>query len=134
VRTEIGDLPSDLWQYLGEEPPSSIDTQSTIDGPQIATEVATIQRSDVVATAPAQVLEYSQPTKTFGLDAILPWIQRTDSGEQTESVGSETEPEVIDEDDEGEAEDVDIEQLARDILPIIKRKLAIEWERNRGRF
>jgi hypothetical protein len=134
VKTEIGDLPRDLWQYLGEEPPSSIDTQSTTDGPHVATDVATIQRSDVLSSAPAHVLEYSQPTKTFGLDAVLPWIQRTASGEQTESGSGETEPEVIDEDDEGEAEDVDIEQLAREILPIIKRKLTIEWERNRGRF
>jgi hypothetical protein len=134
VKTEIGDLPGDLWQYLGEEPPSSIETQSTVEGSHVATEVATIQRSDLVASAPAQVLEYSPPTKTIGLDAVLPWIQRTDSGEQTESGGGESETEVTGEDEEDEAEDVDIEKLARDILPLIKRKLAIEWERNRGRF
>ncbi|MGB3714977.1 MAG: hypothetical protein WA996_11165 [Candidatus Promineifilaceae bacterium] len=134
VTTEIGELPSDFWHYLGEEPPTPTVPQPRVDGPQVATQVATLQRSDVVATAPPQVLEYSQPTKTLGLEEVLPWIQRTDSGEQAESGGDESESEVVDADEGGAAEDVDIEKLARDILPIIKRKLSIEWERNRGRF
>ena len=64
-----------------------------------------------------------------------PAVQRVDSGQSTgagefmddsESVSGEESPES----DQGP----DIDELARKILPEIKRRLAIDWERGRGRM
>ena len=133
VKTDIGELPSDLWGYLGETPPAPEIPQALASGPSVSTTTTAIQRSEAVSPVGPHLVETTHSTMPISLEEALPWIQRTESGEETGSgedgVGQEQQ-----EDEESASTGADIEQLARDILPIIKRKLAIEWERNRGRF
>jgi hypothetical protein len=152
VPTEIGDLPSDLWSLLGERPPSP-----SAGSPVMPTAPATAQRSADVATAVsapalagapalAQMAAEAAPETarqrrdgdTAGAVTQYfapPAIQRIDS-EQAAGAGEaagdpeETVAEQAPEGDEGP----DIDELARKVLPEIKRRLAIDWERGRGRI
>ncbi len=120
VPTPIGDLPSDLWEMLGERPPAPRPpaAQPSVAGPQ------TVQRE--VEVQPQQLV-----TEVFR----APDLQRDDvQTGQTESAGAGQAEEAADEGGEEKKSEVDVDELARKVYPEIRRRLEIEWERGRGRF
>ena len=124
VPTAIGDLPSDLWQILGETPPAP---------------VPTAQRS--VETDPSSPAQAGPPAKLVTEEFQSPDIQRSlrDLGssagqlDQTRGSGQE-ESAGGDEGGEGEKGEVDVNELARKVYPEIRRRLQVDWERGRGRL
>jgi hypothetical protein len=184
VQTEIGALPGDLWEYLGEKTPESpapttpeltkpapktpapespaprtrepaapasstqaqavrsesippaitapvpTPLQTYADPPPADLALDTVQRTETKSETSTPVLDFQTPLQPLGLESALDWIQRTDDpAAEADITGGEFEEAEL-----SEVDEVDIEDLARKILPIIKRKLSIEWERSRGRF
>lgn len=108
VPTEIGELPQDLWQLIGKDPPPApVKTETTIAPEQhsavpeqAANETTTIQRQ------PENMAE----------------VETADPPAPEENL-----------DDEVEGEGVDVDELARRVYSDLKRRLSVEWERTRGR-
>ena len=78
--------------------------------------------------APAQISEMPSPLVTQ--EFPVPGVQRAVRIEEVEAV-TESEPGETETSQEPE---IDVDQLARDVFPEIKRRLKVEWERGRGRF
>ena len=124
VPTPIGDLPSDLWQILGETPPAP---------------VPTAQRN--VETDPSSPAQAGPPAKLVTEEFQSPDIQRVPA-ESSDSAGQSDQIQASgregsaggDEGGEGEKGEVDVEKLARQVYPEIRRRLQVDWERGRGRL
>jgi hypothetical protein len=133
VQTDIGALPRDFWDYLGETTPETTASQQYSDSSSASVAVDTVQRQEAATDTMDPVTEESAATQLVGLDMAWPMIQRQPEDVQTEAEPAATEDETP-EAEGGDSGEVDIQALAREILPIIKRKLSVEWERNRGRY
>jgi len=164
VQTEIGELPSDLWTILGERPPSSgpsspAATQrelSTLDtlpaGPAVAQMPAPAAaparafRPDMaptqVVTAAPSVVRRALDTQT-GAPAMNrmvtqafapPVIQRAQEEVPTRGETGDIAADTEQEEESGTEAGIDVDKLAALVFPEIKRRLAIEWERGRGRI
>lgn len=137
VPTEIGQLPSDLWHLLGEKPPSPQARPTA--APEVA---APIQREVTAATLPAETeappdsrAGLREPGRLLTQQFAPPVLQRVESESRTAGDAAEGVTEEATEQDEAEdGAEIDIEALARKVLPEIKRRLAIDWERGRGRI
>jgi hypothetical protein len=123
VPTEIGELPSDLWQLLGATPPAPAASAPAGNG-------AMLQRQVTAAPQPAT----PAPTRQYISPAV---VQRA---ETTAATAARAEPAATTRapaEGEGEGEkksEVDVDELSRQVLQVIRRRLAVEWERSRGRF
>jgi hypothetical protein len=161
VQTEVGELPSDLWKLLGEEPPSPRPSPPAAPappapapaGPALAEMPATAVTAAAVA-APTHVVAPQAPVVRRALDTMTtapgmgrlvtqafapPVIQRVE--EQVRSPGLRESGETDESDSDAEQEEasdeeakVDVDKLAALVFPEIKRRLAIEWERGRSRI
>jgi hypothetical protein len=149
VATEIGELPSDLWGLMGERPPTSQPGQPVAPAaaPAVQREVA-LAESPALAEPPAVVespAEAESPAETgsAGQESAglvtqrfrPPVIQRVDAGRGAVDADAGQAPAAADEAEEpaGESQ-IDVDKLARQVLPEIKRRLEIDWERGRGRL
>jgi hypothetical protein len=149
VETEIGELPSDLWGLLGERPPTSQTGRSPT-----STAAAAVQReialaeNPVLADSPALAeppAEAESAVETHSADQEPgelitqlfrpPVIQRVDAGRGAidDEMGQAAAAADEVEEPAGE-EEIDVDRLARQVLPEIKRRLEIDWERGRGRL
>jgi hypothetical protein len=129
VSTEIGDLPSDLWQLLGEKPPKAQEkAPPSMAQAEMTTTAPVVQLMPETNGAPAQISEMPSPLVTQ--EFPVPGVQRAVRIEEVEAV-TESEPGETETTQEPE---IDVDQLARDVFPEIKRRLKVEWERGRGRF
>ena len=138
VETEIGALPADLWRMIGEEPPADVggaDTveQNKLNGHDASEVVGSVQRAvegesqtRAQGTSPSDVDEQAGSTLAGG----EPNLAQTKTV-QREALGrgraERVEPEGGGADDEGG--DVDTDELARQVYARLKRRLAVEWER-----
>lgn len=118
VPTEIGDLPSDLWQMLGETPPQ----------PKPA-----VQRT--ADTPPGRPAQTDPPPKLVTVEFHAPDIQQVGDlgGSSRESAGSGQGDQEDSGNEEGEGE-IDVAEIARQVYPEIRRRLQVDWERGRGRL
>ncbi|MFQ5401123.1 MAG: hypothetical protein ACE5E7_16185 [Anaerolineae bacterium] len=129
VPTEIGPLPADLWQLLGQEPPTK----------QKAPDMVT--RAIAAAEAPAKPAALAWPEVEDTRQVIPPPVQRTaapaeEAVAETPASTAESPPASPQEAaaEEGEAAEIDVDELARRVFGQLKRRLSVEWERARGRF
>jgi hypothetical protein len=151
VPTEIGDLPSDLWRFMGEEPPprkpappapapppllaqreAAPGRTALAQAPAVASWPGVRQRQ-AVAEAPAvdgRATEAPPMGRLVTQTFAPPFIVRDDAG----VASAETSAASTGEAPQTSAPELDIGALARTLLPEIKRRLAVEWERGRGRL
>lgn len=110
VSTEIGGLPEDLWHLIGQQPPAPAGEKD-----------AEPPASPASATAVThQFIQREPESEPAAETAMAP------SGEGTPGEGAA---------DAGpEQEDVDIEELSRQVYAELKRRLAADMERERGRY
>jgi len=138
IPTPIGDLPSDLWTLIGQKPPGRKQAPATTGGLAPASR-PDVQRAIAAAEAPpprpvgaepatALARQPAAPAATLPF-APLPLQPRVDSG-SAPAVQREESGEVT-----GPAEaGIDLEQLSEQVYNEIRRRLAVEWERGRGRL
>lgn len=122
VQTDIGPLPADLWQLLddGRSPAPPSDgpgQQDTTPLPRQSPDPAPLQRAPE-ADPPA-------PSPSLAQSAIT---------QATQVAENEMVVEGDDETDHEEPAAIDIDALARQVLTRLRRRLAVEWERGRGRI
>jgi hypothetical protein len=106
--------------------------QTAIRTPRSALPEETLSRGETRSETSTPILDFQTPLQPTGLESVLDWVQRQDGSSTTSDAGGSEDSQ--DQDDGSGTAELNIEELARQILPIIKRKLSIEWERNRGRF
>ena len=153
IQTEIGALPSDLWTLIGQQPPSPplppAGTTTSDAAPLVQRAIAaaeeppavpapagtpttpqppTTQRAIATAEAPATTMDVRAPSATQPIIDILPplAVQRS----PINGTSSTAAPESASEDTPA-APPVDISELSRQVYAEIKRRIAIEWERDR---
>jgi hypothetical protein len=124
IQTEIGDLPADLWRLIGQQPPVARPSPSLTSSPATPTQTARL--------AAPQAAQVATPSST-------PVVQREMASEAVGSAvgGVETavssltdgEPEA-----DQKAQEVDIDELSRQVYAQLKRRLTAEKERERGRL
>jgi hypothetical protein len=137
IHTDIGPLPSDLWQILNQPQPGNsgrpgesgkkhLKTAQTeiSNAPPLQGSRAGDSQSKNRTQARNQLPEFSKTTlqKTPVLSATVtnpPMTSQTSQDTQRES--NQPSPEI------------DLDELARRVFLDLKRKLAVEWERSRGR-
>ena len=153
IQTEIGALPSDLWTLIGQQPPSPplppAGTTTSDAAPLVQRAIAaaeeppavpapagtpatpqppTTQRAIATAEAPATTMDVRAPSATQPIIDILPplAVQRS----PINGTSSTAAPQSASEDTPA-APPVDISELSRQVYAEIKRRIAIEWERDR---
>jgi hypothetical protein len=123
VSTEVGDLPSDFWEYLGEKPPPPSSEKSS-------------SQADVGALSPPDLQRATEPSQPLVTQEFpLAGVQRVAAPEQgrgDSSGGAEDSGET--EETSSDKQELDISELARQVFPEIKRRLNVDWERGRGQF
>jgi len=140
VETEIGALPADLWELIGETPPVPQDMPRSVpvEAHAPTTEPArmqasgpgpTLQRSAISTTAQA-------PTSATATQRGGPVETRTQQAPSSEAAASEpaaseTGSVAASETDATGEPDVDVDKLAHRVYADIKRRLTVEWERIR---
>lgn len=122
VQTDIGPLPADLWQLLddGRSPAPPSDEPGQQDTTPLLR-----QSPDPAPLQRAPEADPPVPSPSLAQSAIT---------RVTQAVANETEVESDDETDHEEPAAIDIDALARRVLPHLRRRLAVEWERGRGRI
>ncbi|MFO7682491.1 MAG: hypothetical protein R6X34_20835 [Chloroflexota bacterium] len=121
VATEIGDLPGDLWRLIGAKPPTAPPGQRS---PAV---------SEVTEREPAQTTAVTQAKTTP--PTIIQRVESEQPPVADLSPTTEAPPSPESEQDEaGQNEEIDINELARQVYGEIKDRMTIEWERTRGRF
>ncbi|MCP4360643.1 MAG: hypothetical protein GY796_21760 [Chloroflexi bacterium] len=116
VLTEIGELPADLWQLIGDQPPSK-------------TEQAAVAPSAVQPTAQLQ----PAVTHTFVQREAAPAPVEDSAPLSTDVADNGPTAAEGEEESEAKKEELDVDDLARQVYGQVKRRLAVEWERTRGR-
>jgi len=146
VPTEIGPLPGDLWEILGAPLPRPMGPTGETGSPALMRTAAAaaptmpfaepatrypgsapttgtnghpapVQREPAPATG-----QQSQPSSVATVQSGMP--TRTASAQEGGEQGAEA----------GEQGEVNVEELARQVYSEVKRRIAVDWERGRGRF
>lgn len=110
VPTDIGGLPEDLWHLIGQQPPTPTGERAADPLPASPTPTPAITH---------QVIQRESESEGTAETAVAP------AGEGAEAGSS---------DDGPEKEEVDIEELSRQVYAELKRRLAADMERERGRY
>jgi hypothetical protein len=143
VSTEIGDLPSDFWDVLGQKPP-----ETTQPVPTAKATHGGLQRTPAPAGDVSAAVTYAEaptserpPLETFiQREWSAPAVQRVASTGLRSSgsvVSDQTSAEISTDAQESETTpdgEVDINKLAEAVYRQLKRRLSVERERGRGRF
>jgi hypothetical protein len=122
VPTEIGPLPEDLWSLVGAESPVE-----RIERPQ-------------EPPAPIETSKWEQSSTSTGLPAspsgpvsLAPVVQRQVARGATAGPASAPPSAGGDDSEKQTGQDVNIEELARQVYSELKHRLGLEWERLRRR-
>jgi len=143
VHTEIGPLPSDLWNLIGQSPPDSDAASTTIptsepmaaaSGDSHAAERTGIRpstKSDLKA-APGKPSADEAATVIENPMAPSPTTLQRQPAEHASTAAEETTTAETPEEEASEMEqEAKINELARKVYDEIKRRLTLEWERAR---
>lgn len=143
VPTEIGPLPGDLWELLGEKPPTQ---PQPGDGQMVMRAAAPPVSLSAPAASPTPFAERSfAPASPVQRQTAAPppqapmtnsgpaMIQRAETSAAASSSTTVSSTEGGEGSEGGESE-VNVDELARQVYREIKQRLAVEWERGRGRF
>jgi hypothetical protein len=116
--TEIGALPADLWQLICEKPPLPSQTPLPQSPPVRSAQPA------FPTTAPPPVMRAvaDNPPDPQSQTAIV---------EPTQLEERDSSSQAVQEDEQSNAQEIDIQELAKNVYNEIKTRLAIEWERTR---
>ncbi len=114
VATEIGELPGDLWRLIGQEPPKTAGSGTAVTNTAPPT---TLMQPDAPPSATIQRAE-AEPAPA---EELAPAPEAPPASPRE---GGET----------GQAAEVDVDELARQVYGELKERMSIEWERTRGRF
>ncbi len=136
VPTEIGALPPDLWTLIGQPLPATAVTEpQATPGHQMV--MAKRDGEGTTAVSPASVQTVAPvldaPAITTPAPDLSDYIQLEEGGEASSPAavpgegGEETE-------EKKEGEEVDINELARQVYAHIRNQLTIDRERERGRL
>ncbi|MBN1247129.1 MAG: hypothetical protein JXC32_05685, partial [Anaerolineae bacterium] len=126
VTTEIGPLPSDLWELIGEQPPETPE-RSAAGEPAILRAVpqarpATGSQATPLIQRAAMATTAQAPTVSVPADGDAALAPASAMQAQRQA-----EPEA-----ETAQAAVDLEKLAQRVYAELKRRLMVEWERLRG--
>jgi len=110
VHTGVGPLPADLWRLLGQSPPPDVEPQAATDHDAPVTPVVSAKDDVLVQRQPE-----AEAVKVRSLQEM-----------ETETMAHL--------DQHRPAEKLDTDELACRVYAEIKHRLAVEWERLRGRF
>ena len=135
VQTEIGPLPHDLWQLIGEAPPAG--TGSMQAGESVARNAGGVREHQEIHGLQGSKMQVSETPNVPAVHSTQ-MVQRraVSSGraaparvERTQSAG------VQPSDEEGtkEGAEPDIDELARQVYAEVRRRLDLDWERTRRR-
>ncbi|MCJ7550220.1 MAG: hypothetical protein MUQ30_11125 [Anaerolineae bacterium] len=145
VETEIGALPADLWELIGETPPApqGVPRSGPAEPHAPTTEPApvpaarmqppgpgpTLQRSAISTTAQAP----ASATATQQGDPVQTGTQQAPSSDSaaSEPAPSETGTVAASESEATGELEVDVDSLAHRVYADIRRRLTVEWERTR---
>jgi hypothetical protein len=144
IETDIGPLPADLWALIGKTPPeagkSGKEQRAAVQAghPAPVTEADPVQRAIQAAERPPQQKPPLREAMLTGPSTRragpAPRPVQTDSWTQppVQRV-AKAEPETQQSNEAETAPDnaLDIEALARQVYPEIRRRLSLEWERTR---
>jgi hypothetical protein len=129
VGTQIGSLPADLWQLIGENPPArEPSAPAAIHSPAQS-------RPKQMQNSASQVMR--APDSSFTAQADSPSHQSQAIQHQAEPTAAPVqavagrEPASREDQEEPADQEVDIQELAKKVYSEIKQKLALEWERRR---
>jgi hypothetical protein len=150
VQTEIGPLPADLWQLLGESLPGQpllekqdlpVKHQNAASPPgrpdpeRQAVTAAEATNLPEIPAGQAQKMTPNQPQQKNGGAATV--IQRVlDDNEvvmEPVDIAEPAQVETTTQAEPGQADALDLDELARQVFTEIKRRLSVEWERYRWR-
>ena len=149
VPTEIGPLPGDLWEILGAPMPTPTAPAGQTGSPAVMRAAAAAESSVSLAEPPTSYPVQAPNAGTNGYtNGHTPVVQRevtSDTGpSQPSSVatvqsGMPTRTASAQEGggqgaEAGEQGEVNVEELARQVYSEVKRRIAVDWERGRGRF
>lgn len=134
VPTEIGALPPDLWTLIGQQPPVAVATETQAPpGNQTVMAKRDVEGATATFTASAQTEAPIPDVVTVPALDFSDYIQLEEGGEASSPAaapdggGEETE-------EKKEDEEVDINELARQVYAHIRQQLTIDRERERGRL
>jgi hypothetical protein len=137
VDTEIGALPSDLWQLLKQAPPTTAPITPTTGAREAPKQNGPVIMQCTSDPAPLKqvALPHSPPTKVFG--DMLPNIQRETyvpssippAPDENGASDAATADGATDETEEDEETEIDAEALAQEVYRKLKRRLQFDRER-----
>lgn len=122
VPTEIGPLPEDLWNLVGEATPAA---GNMVD----ASQESPSSGETSIGAMPAQVRNTAPAPSSPGPAAQAPLVQRqvaSDASAEAESATPDAGKDAV---GEQANEEVNIEELARQVYSELKHRLGLEWER-----
>jgi hypothetical protein len=131
VETEIGPLPGDLWELIGEPVPTN-ETPSPAKSPAQPLPDARSEGEPPTRAAPAVEPEAPTPVAPVpSRPASSPTtVQRAEAPTDVETETESQSPETDERSDGG----VDVDELARRVYGEVRRRLAVEMERMRSYF
>lgn len=129
VPTEIGALPPDLWTIIGQPPPTT-----AVTGPQATPghQMVMAKRDGEGGTAVSPATTPDTLTNTPPTPDLSDYIQLAEGGEASSPAAPVEGGEAAEE--KKEDEEVDINELARQVYAHIRNQLTIDRERERGRL
>jgi hypothetical protein len=130
VATEIGELPSDLWRLIGAQPPTSFKQEAST--PPAPTAAETINEDTKPAQPPGMPPTFIQRAESEQAAAEQAAAEQA-AADLTPSLEAPAAPSK-EGNETGQEEEVNMDELARQVYSDIKERMTIEWERTRGRF
>jgi len=145
VETEIGALPADLWELIGETPPApqGMPHSLPLEPHAPTTEPAPVPVARMQSSGPGPMLQRSAISTTAQAPASATATQQggpvqTSTQQAPASSAAASEPAVSETGTAAAAETeasgepaVDVDKLAHRVYADIKRRLTVEWERIR---